>query len=149
MLKERASYTVKDFYKSYIEPIKNKKSIYYLDCKEFTDICKDFNKMLSEKILTEGYIFTIPYAIGKMTIIKVKMPTDRKYLRIDYKKSKELKRTIYHMNTHSREFFYRWKWIKPERGHSMMRRIYKFVPSRPNKRRLAKLILNREMDYIG
>ena len=148
-MKEKNSYTVSDFYPAYKEKIHNPKSIYFLTKKEFTDICKDFNKEMSKKILTEGYIFHMPFGLGKITILKKPMPIERKYLRIDYKKTKEIGKPIYHMNTHSREFYYKWKWLKPERFHSAMKRIYNFTPCRPNKRTLAKLILNREMDYIG
>ena len=148
--KEIQSYTEVDFYSHYLDKIKhNKNSKYYLSKVEFANICKDFNQLISEKILREGYIFKLPFYLGRIYIKKVAMPVKKEKLHLDYKKTKELNKPIYHMNTHSRDNFYRWQWQKADRLNTHMRKLYKFVPTRKNKRTLAKIILNREFDYIG
>ena len=148
--KPKQSYTEVDFYKPYLDRINhNKKSKYYLSKTEFTSLCKDFNAEISNKILKEGFVFKLPYFLGRIHIKKVAMPTKKEKLHLDYKKTKELKKAVYHLNTHSRDHFYRWAWVKPDRLQTHMRRMYKFTPTRRNKRALAKIILNREFDYIG
>jgi hypothetical protein len=143
MAYKRDSKTLEDSYKHFKEnhDIKVSKRVY-------KDICKDFNKAIAHKVLTEAYEFRLPYRLGSLRIKGQKMSfKDKRTLRIDYQKTKELGHTVYHLNNHTNNYMYRWWWNKmlaivKNKG------AYLFKPTREHKRTLAKLLKEGKAEYF-
>ena len=69
------------------------------------------------------------------------------YLRVDFKATKDMNKTILHLNEHSDGYNYRFRWSKKD---MMLKNssLYELVMTRKNKRRLANAIKNEGKDYI-
>ena len=134
-IRRRVAVTHKDAYRDY-PPGFNMKDPLYCDSKTYVTVCREFNKLFSKEIMETGYKYKLPYFFGDISITKCKLPS--LYGRsVDRVLSKEYKKTIYHNNEHSFGFYARWKWKK---GNLPNGSVFKFIPSRRNKRALAKLI---------
>jgi len=130
--------TLKHIYQYYIKDIPET-SKYHLDYKTFRSICEEFNKELSTEIL-EGYFFKMPYRLGTIRIKKRKV--DLKNLKPDfglYNESEGLYKNK-HINEHSGNYYVRFYWNKNRETIIKNKSPYSFIPTRENKRNLAKLI---------
>lgn len=138
----KKSYTIRDMYKSYKEIDEN------IDYLRFKRILDQFNTNLLDSLLNASEGFKMPCRLGFICIVKYKPKsyTD-KSLSKDYKLSKELGKTVYHLNEHSDGYKYRLYWSK---NKNTFPDIYKYNISfvRANKRKLAQLIFNKH-DYIN
>lgn len=138
----KKSYTIRDMYKSYKEIDEN------VDYLRFKRILDQFNTNLLDSLLNASEGFKMPCRLGFICIVKYKPKsyTD-KSLSKDYKLSKELGKTVYHLNEHSDGYKYRLYWSK---NKNTFPDIYKYNISfvRANKRKLAQLIFNKH-DYIN
>jgi hypothetical protein len=128
--------TLKHSYKYYIKDI-DKESRYYIKEKLYKDICEEFNKLLLFKIIEEGFIFTIPYRLGALSIKKRKTLINN--LKHDYNiyNTKGLKNE--HLNDHSGGYYCRFYWNK-QNAIIVNKSNYSFIPTRTNKRYLASYI---------
>lgn len=149
--------------RSYIKKLKNIKSCYpfYLDevkkdplsYKEFSMVAMEFFKEFL-KFLIEGNECRLPSGLGLFKIIKRKR--DLTKLQPNWKATKELwlksetaklaKKIVYHLNDHSKGYYYKFYWKK---GRVSNVSVYSFIPVRSAKRGLASSILNDNKDYIG
>jgi len=135
--------TFKDFYLGYKYryDVRDPK---YVDKKEYTNILNEFFKLLSKEIMEEALVYKIPHKIGVIRIKKFKA----KKQAIDWKKTNDyfqkhgVKKHIYHFNNHSGGYSGRWYWDKKE-AILKNRTLYKFTPTRTNKRTLADLIIQQ------
>lgn len=148
MRKKRTfAYTVKDFYKYYIDNLEEN-SPYEVDYKTYRSILEDYFKYLRDEVIEEGNTIKIPGRLGQLSIIK-QMPAhwNKNSLCVDFKATAEYGKTIYHLNEHSNGFKYRFRWNKT---NLLIRNsaAYQLVMTRANKRRLAQIIKNRERDYV-
>lgn len=138
----KKSYTIRDMYKSYKEIDEN------VDYLRFKRILDQFNTNLLDSLLNASEGFKMPCRLGFICVVKYKPKsyTD-KSLSKDYKLSKELGKTVYHLNEHSDGYKYRLYWSK---NKNTFPDIYKYNISfvRANKRKLAQLIFNKH-DYIN
>lgn len=138
----KKSYTIRDMYKSYKEIDEN------IDYLRFKRILDQFNTNLLDSLLNASEGFKMPCRLGFICVVKYKPKsyTD-KSLSKDYKLSKELGKTVYHLNEHSDGYKYRLYWSK---NKNTFPDIYKYNISfvRANKRKLAQLIFNKH-DYIN
>ena len=143
-------YTLRDIYKSYKAKFKKRKDPYNISSKLFGDICRDFNKEVSTKILEEAYFFKMPYGLGSIRIKSFKMKMDQSKLNIDFKRSIELGYTVYHLNSHTKGRAVRWKWDKINMKVPG-RQTYSFIASRDNKRAISKILRdpNNNVMYFG
>ena len=142
----RQSYTAKDFYESYKQDIEPD-TVYDVDFDTYRAIIYDYFKLIRDQIL-DGKEFIIPYRLGSIQIIKSKPKTyTSRSLRYDWKAMKELGKPVYYLNEHSDGRKYRYFWSKRD-CLFVNKTKYMFIASRDNKRTLAKIILNREHDYI-
>lgn len=142
----RQSYTAKDFYESYKQDIEPD-TVYDVDFDTYRAIIYDYFKFIRDQIL-DGKEFIIPYRLGSIQIIKSKPKTyTSRSLRYDWKAMKELGKPVYYLNEHSDGRKYRYFWSKRD-CLFVNKTKYMFIASRDNKRTLAKIILNREHDYI-
>lgn len=132
--------TVKSFYTEYTyrHDVRDER---YVDKKQYVKILHTFFKLLSKQIIEEAYEYKIPHGLGFLKMVKFK-PFHKG---IDWKKSNDFKekygvfKHIYHMNKHSQEFSARWYWDK-NGARVKNSTLYKFYPTRANKREVAKQI---------
>jgi len=138
--------SLKDFYQEYKREaeVKQRKIV---DYKTHTSILKDFNKLLSEKIVFDCRTYPLPYKLGLLGVIKFEQSfnTDKQYKwAVDYKKSKELKQIVYFENSER----YKWKWDKQKTLKG--KRYYQFKATRPNSRSIKQaLTKNPKLDYYS
>ena len=138
----KKSYTIRDMYKSYKEIDEN------IDYLRFKRILDQFNTNLLDSLLNASEGFKMPCRLGFICVVKYKPKSyTNKSLSKDYKLSKELGKTVYHLNEHSDGYKYRLYWSK---NKNTFPDIYKYNISfvRANKRKLAQLIFNKH-DYIN
>ena len=113
MKKNLTDYGIRDAFKFY----KTKRnSEVNITASEFSSICKDFNKRVSNLIIYENFSFLLPFRMGRIRIRKYKPKTyiqedgslDKSRLRPDWKatkklweqnpKAKEDKKLVFHLN---------------------------------------------------
>lgn len=140
------SYTVASFYNDYLNSIE-KDTVYDVDYKTYRSIVTDYFRHLQQNVIEEGKLIKLPYRLGNLQIIKSKPKhLDKRSLRIDYQATKQYNKLILLDNAHSDGFKYRCHYNKTD----MMvpnKSKYQLVLTRANKRRLAQIIKNKELDY--
>lgn len=139
------SITIGDAYLRY-KKLHPKGTKHFLDAKTYKSICYAFNKKIVNFVLLESGEFRIPHRIGIIRIKKRK--TDMNNLRLDYQATKKYGKKIYHLNEHSKEYYYRWFWHK-KMAIVKNKSAYCFKPTRANKQYLTRLIKdkNSKVDY--
>lgn len=141
MLKTK-SYTIKDFYKYYIE--QNPQGV---DYKTYRAIMEDYYKIIRNEILYSSTELTLPYRLGTVRIAKYKPKTyTGKSLSVNYKLSKEVGHKVYHLNEHSDGYKYRLYWHKDLKSNYSIYR-YSLNLVRAAKRELAQIIKHKLTDY--
>lgn len=141
--KNKKSYTLADMYKAY-----TKENEIDIDYERFKTVLDKFNDEVKTAILERSEGFKMPFGLGYIRIVKYKPKRlDRKSLSIDYKSSREIGKTIFHLNEHSGGYKYRLYWSKiPQTFPDRYR--YQLCLVRQNKRYLAQLIFKHN-DYIN
>ena len=144
--KNTKSYTIASFYNDYLDSIE-RDTVYDIDYNKYRNIVTDYFQHLRQKLIEEGKMIKLPYRMGNVQIIKSKPKhLDKRSLRIDYQATKQTGKLIFLLNEHSDMYKYRYHWEKID----MMvpnKSKYQLVATRANKRRLAQIIKNRELDY--
>lgn len=144
--KNTKSYTIASFYNDYLTNIEPD-TVYDIDYTKYRAIVTDYFMYLRQKLIEEGKMIKLPYRMGNVQIIKSKPKhLDKRSLRIDYQATKEYNKLILLTNEHSDYFKYRYWWNKVD----MMvpnKSQYQLVATRANKRRLAQIIKNKELDF--
>ena len=123
MSKHKTHFGIKDAYLYH----KNTSDI-NIEYSIFTSICKEFYKEISNMIVFN----TFEYA-------------NTNKLWSTNKEAKKNKKLVFHLNDHSNGYQHRWFWEKRESNipnHS----AYCFLPSRLNKRTLAKALKDENTD---
>jgi hypothetical protein len=105
---------------------------------KYKKVIDTFHKILAEEMMTNGTHYKLPHRLGTLGIRKKKSKSKRA---VDFAKTKEYGVTIYHNNYHSEGFyaFYHWNKDFPQAAFTY-KQLYKFVPTRYNKRTLARKI---------
>jgi hypothetical protein len=128
----KLTYTIYDFYQSY-----NKKDKVSRD--QYIAILKDFFSIMVKKIITDRKMIELPYNLSTHRIQKVKHDISRTP-RVDFNKTKLLGKTVYHLNSHSSGYYFRWYWYKyPYLIRN--KKQYTFELTKKNMLLLAKEIL--------
>lgn len=140
--------STKDSFKEF-NKTQRKDSLLYIDYKKYKSICADFNKEIVNHILLDSGTLKLPHRLGEIRIQKKKMNfTSKENLKIDWKKTKEIGKRIYHLNDHTNNYRYKWYWTKT-RAIVKNKSYYSFIPTRANKRTLASILLNtKQIDYF-
>lgn len=136
---------------------KNKKAYTFSDMYRYLDIDVPYSlyirildemcNVILENVLDRSDGFKLPYGLGFIQIGKYRPKHfDSSSLSVDYKTSKELGKTIYHLNEHSNMYKYRLYWSKIPKTFPDRYR-YQMCMVRTNKRYLAQLIFNNN-DYL-
>jgi len=132
----KLTYTIYDFYGDY--PDKN------ITKQKYIEILKDFYSLLVQKVIVDRKRVTLPYGLSTHRIKKLKASKNLKP-RIDFNKSKIYGTRVYHMNTHSLGFYFKWFW---EKNKSPLRnkKLYAFEATKKNNLALAKEIFKCNKD---
>lgn len=116
--------------------------------KQYRDILLMFNTLLVEHILSTGSRVRLPHGLGEISIAKY---TPRRYktftdkagnlatipgLPINWQKTREHKKIIYHLNAHTDGYKFRWKWFK-SRARFAAAPCFTFKANRASSRKLA------------
>lgn len=131
---------IRDIYKHYkANTIKEMQQPF----KVFKTILKELNEGIRDKILQNSEDIHLPCGLGRIRIKKRKMTfnKEREKLKVDWATSRKLKKTVYHLNDHTNGNRYRWFWYKRTNFFfNQQLKPYAFIPSRENKRALAKIL---------
>ena len=141
--------TLKDAYKHYTADLPET-SPFNVEYNLYRQICEAFNKQICKYILKEAGEFHLPYRLGSIRIKKTKMDySNKNMMRPDWKRTKELGKTVYHLNDHTDGFRYRWAWNKSN-VVTVGKKLYSFYATRTNKRELARLLKDDDIkvDYF-
>lgn len=140
-------YTIQDSYKDYLEQYPEGTD-YYITYNEYRDITTMFFKHIADELVLKSVTFRLPFRLGNITVVKHK-PSYKsiKNMTMDWFKSKELNRQVREFNEHSNGYVYRFHW---DRKTCILdnKTIYRFQPSRVNKRLVAKLVKTKQNDYF-
>lgn len=140
------SYTIASFYNDYLDNIE-KDTVYDINYTKYRAIVTDYFKYLRQRLIEEGKMIKLPYRMGNVQVVKSRPKhLDKRSLRIDYQATKQENKLVLLLNEHSDFFKYRYWWNKVD----MMvpnKSQYQLVATRANKRRLAQIIKNKELDY--
>lgn len=119
---------------------------------EWRNILYNFNESFKTYILETGDKAKLPMGFGEFSVNKKKRkktivnPYDGKEyvnLAVDWKKTKEKGKRIYHFNFHSEGYSFRWMWFKKSARLKFLPLWY-FKPSRSTSRLLAHYIKTSE-----
>lgn len=125
--KKHFTYTIKDFYRKFKkEERDNGKEVKdIIPYKKYRSLVEDFFAEVFKKIIQEQMVFMMPYSLGSIHVKAAKI--NPKNLAIDFKKTKELGKTVRHLNTHTYQYYFMVKW---EKGYVLKNRTcYKFKPT--------------------
>jgi hypothetical protein len=146
-----------DMFKFYNKNRATKYSDYEVSYTKYSKVLNLFNQEVSRMILEESFEFIMPARLGTLRIrkYKPKIRLDeqgnliKKNLAPNWEATKELwnknpkakeeKKIVYHTNSHSEGYQYRW-FYNAYRSNCKNKTAYLFKASRTNKRRLSSLI---------
>lgn len=138
------AHSTQDFYKHFTSKFPEYNTVAY---DTYREIILSYFRFLSNQIVEEGRVVELPCRLGVIRIIKHKPKTlSGDSLCVDFKNTKDLSKTIFHLNEHTRGFKYRFLWSKQE-AIFINKSKYQLIMSRANKRRLAYILKNRLRDY--
>ncbi len=111
-----------------------------------------YSELLRDYVLETGEKCKMPYGMGELSVNKKKQARFKKYkdvtyvaLAIDWQASKQYGKHIYHMNTHTDGYRFKWMWF-PKKARFKLSSLWSFKPSRVTSRTLAQYI-NKDAKY--
>lgn len=139
------SYTIKDFYKSYLDEVESNGYV-TIEYPLFRKVLEDYFEYLRDSVIEEGRIMTLPGRFGNISVRKYEGNISN--IQYDYASSKLYGKPIWHFNDHTDGFRYKYYWNKSDLIVKNCTK-YQMIFTRANKRRLAKILKSNERDYIG
>lgn len=122
---------------------------------KWRDIIYGFSESFRDYILETGEKARLPFGFGEFSIIKkkkekFKTKDGKEYinLSIDFQKTREKGKIVYHMNYHSDGYSFGWQWFKRS---SVIKysKLWYFKAARPTSRLLAHYIkVNKEYQQL-
>ena len=113
-------YTLKDIYEFYIDEVGDD-SIYTIEYDMYVNIVTEYFKEISNNILYKARTFKMPFGLGFLSIIKIKVGIDKKKMALDWENSVKYNKQIFHTNEHTDGYKYRFHWDKP---NSIINKFY-------------------------
>lgn len=111
------------------------------------------NWMFIEYALRTGEKISLPYGFGPIVVTKKKYKTfkekdGKKYvnLKVNWKKTKEVGKKVYHTNEHTDGYNFRWMWF-PGEAKLPLSDIYMFKPGRYMSRAINKYLRKDKNNY--
>jgi len=146
------AYTFKDVYDFYIDNLVDKdkpNNPYLVDRVTFNKILGDYFKAIVDYMLYDNYIFDPGMGIGKFFIAK-QWRGKMNNLAINWVETKKQGKLVHYLNEHTNNYIYRFMWKVPPKNSYTWNYMssYRFLPTRSNKRTLARLILDEGYDYF-
>lgn len=123
---------------------------------EWQNIIYTFNYNFRDHILETGDKAKLPWGIGEFSVTKKKGKSEytnpetgktRKILPVDWKKTKEKGKVIYHLNYHTGGYRFKWKWFIYS-SRMAKADIFSFKPSRVSSRLLKHYITKQNYQHI-
>lgn len=121
-----------------------------VDSKTWTAIVRSFNELFAEYLLQTGEREKLPYGLGSFAIskkktVKIIKHNDNQHisLPVDWKRSKEVGKKIYILNSHSDGFRVKWKWFK-EDTNVRLSQAWMFKVVRNRSRDIARYLKNED-----
>jgi len=146
--KQQNPYTLQDTYKLYLKTVE-KNSPYYMSYEKYVSIVSAYLEYIRDTIIDEGLSFKMPCHLGVFRIVKKKIKFSGKLTvnSVDWENTKKYGKMIHYTNEHSDGYKYLFMWDK---RNARLKNIskYRFIPTRDNKRTLAKYIKNKIRDYF-
>jgi hypothetical protein len=157
--KIKVHYGRADMYKHYIESTEKLPEAAQVSYSDYCKVLNKFNTDISTAIMESAYEFILPKRLGTVRIKKykpkVRLDEEGKLLTnnlaVDYKATNELwennpeakkaGKKVFHLNNHSDGYRYIW-YYSTYRSNLPNKSLYRFIPTRTNKRELSKLIKN-------
>lgn len=142
--KIKIHYGLEDAYDYYL---KNTPKEYHVDYKTYKKLCTDFVNIAYDIIFYESEKVNLPKKFGTLSVVKrLTTFSTKKYIPIDFKKSKELGKRVYHFNEHRNGNIYRLHW---QVGDAKIIPYY-FKSTRTRNRKLGEILLNRpDIEYFS
>lgn len=114
---------------------------------EFQNVIYTFNEGFRDHLLETGLKGKLPWGFGDFVVSKKKPLTKKKLkdgkeiiaLPIDWKKTREKGMKIYHLNTHTEGYKFRFKWMIKTRRFKYSE-VWTFKPSRISSRLIRHYI---------
>lgn len=111
------------------------------------------NHLFRDHILETGDKIKLPWGLGAFSVTKKKSKKfvihkgkERVALPIDWAKTRKAGRRIYHLNTHTDGYKYRWFWFLSD-ARFYHTDIWVFKPSRVSSRKLAEYLKRPNSPY--
>lgn len=135
-----------------------------VDKKTFISVWEDYIDWGFTENIFKGRVFKLPY-IGDLQLKKKKVclrerdgKINKRYLKIDYKRTKELwnndpvakkeKKLIFHLNQHTGGFYYKISWDKRYARKVANITYFKFVFVRKWKRMIAQILKDNPLEAV-
>lgn len=142
--------TEKDVFKRF----KQKHPELKIDYNTWCNIIYNFNYAFRDYILETGKKVKFPYGFGDFTITKYKPKKEKELpdgtkiigLPINWAKTKEHGKLIYHMNFNTEGFKFKWQWDK-KNARFQYSALWCFKPSRVTSRLLNHYLSQPEQHY--
>lgn len=116
---------------------------------DWKKIIYTYNELFRDTILETGDKLKMPNGLGHFTINKKKLKTYKNFknkdgkpyvnLRIDWKRTKETGKRVYHLNKHTDGFNYHWYWIAKD-ARFFLAEIWNFGACREASRLLGSYL---------
>lgn len=125
-----------------------------LDFVQWQNIIYTFNYLMRDYILESGEKVKFPWGFGEFAISKKKPKTkvidkegrEHINLPINWQKTRELKKRIYHFNFDTEGFRFKWMWFNKS-GKFFLHQIWVFKPSRITSRLLKHYLTKKGQHY--
>ncbi len=170
--KNNANKKTKDLYKYYINSVEavdsikgtgKTKGLYNIKPKVYGEILRDIHDEIMSMVILNNFEFNLPVRMGTLRIGKKKLPirlTDngeliKGPLQVDWKATNDLwnisedakkdKVRVFYTNEHTNGYKHRFRWSKMKMRLENMY-YYSFIPSRTNKRLLAKYLKDSNLN---
>jgi len=121
---------------------------------DYKIVLRTYASVFRNYLLDTGDRAKLPWGLGSFSVSKKKTkPTivvngvEHVNLAIDFHKTKLLGKTVYHLNTHTDGYKCRWFWFESD-ARFPDSELFKFVPERNVKRKLAEYLKNPDKRYI-
>ena len=140
-------YTLRDIYEFYCTEHSSNR-LYDVPWSVYVQIANEFYKEIVNGIIEKNRTFRMPFRLGEFFILKEKIDLNKLNSRaIDWEKTNRYGKIIYHLNEHTDGYKYSYQWDKKDTKLPNLY-FYRLVPTRTNKRRLARLIKSGDYDYF-
>lgn len=118
----------------------------HITIEQWRQIIYTYNHCFRDYILETGERIKLPWGLGTFSITKRKAKKsvihqgeEKIVLPIDWQKSNKLGKRIYHLNTHTDGYRYKWAWF-PQDARILQPYIWVFKPSRISSRKIAEYL---------